>query len=285
MKTKIKILILLLSFLGVLALILVFMFSILKPPTKANCSNQFYANMDDFIDDFKGEKNMSLDELENVYLVFVELLKIYNDNALLSSTEKSSETDKFASAYNPLFANACLDYFSNSCWDGDDLAMMNNRLAQLKKLSQKEYGNVQKIKTVSQVLIDYNKASELSKKNWKSLVESEKNRTKTEKYKKDEYLRNNTCLCKQLEEAMHRQGQQHYNNLYNQVVNLNSYQKYKDRQSEYEKMSTKTMNNIDEYAKNAERVYGKLIQVNTLREDATVYDYQATECFKIYNSN
>lgn len=283
MKNTVKILILALSFAGVSTLILIFLNSILKPPMSVDYSNQFLPPMESFINELERKDNMSLRELDEKYFVFTERTKVYRDNKLFNSSDFSSVTKNFVTAYNPDYASACLSYFKSTCWDGNTLNDMNNRLSQLRGLSQEIFRNDQKLSTVSRVLDDYKSAVDLSKKKWTNLEGSTINRTLTNSYMAKPFLCNNNCLSEQMEASMKKQGRTHYNYLVQRVGMLGTY--YEMENTRYDALSSAVLDDLKEYKENAERVYGETLDVDRLKQDAIDYYSRATDYYQAIQKN
>lgn len=276
MKNTVKILILAISFAGVSALILIFLNTILKPPTKVDYTNQFIPQIESLTQGLDGKSEITLNKLNNKYFTFSELKKLYEENGLLDGSEMSLVTTEFVSAYDPVYAGECLAYFSDMMrWNEGILDDMTARLEQLKELSPDVYNNNQKLNTVSQVLKDYHDAMKLTTKKWKDLEESTENRALTKKYETEPYLHNNKYLCKQLEEAMQRQGKQHYYYLVKLVSTLDCYLDDGMNITTYNHISSEVRKELDEYEENANKVYGEIEDVDPLRKDVSDYKQMA----------
>lgn len=280
MKNTVKILILAISFAGVSALIMIFLNTILKPPTKVKYTNQFIPQIESLTQGLDGKSEMTLNKLDDKYFTFSELKKMYEANSLLDGSEMSLVTKEFVSAYDPVYAGECLAYFSHLRWDEGILDDMTARLEQLKELSPDEYNNNQKLNTVSQVLKDYRDAKKLTTKKWKNLKESTENRALTNKYETAPYLHNNKYLCNLMEEALKKQGKQHYNYLDKRVNILDCYLDgmYK---AKYDIISSAVLAELSEYKDNAYKVYGEVLDISRLMNNAADYyqiaiDYYST---------
>ena len=282
MKNTVKILILAISFAGVSALILIFLNTILKPPTKVDYTNQFIPQIESLTQGLDGKSEMTLNKLNNKYFTFSELKKLYEENGLLDGSEMSLVTTEFVSAYDPVYAGECLAYFSDMMrWNEGILDDMTARLEQLKELSPDVYNNNQKLNTVSQVLKDYHDAMKLTTKKWKDLEESTENRALTKKYETEPYLHNNKYLCKQLEEAMQRQGKQHYKYLDKRVSTLDCYLDNGMTKERYDNLSSAVLAELSEYKEKASEVYGEILDISSLMNNAAGYYQMAIDYFSI----
>lgn len=275
MKNTVKILILAISFAGVSTLILIFLNTILKPPTKVKYTNQFLPQIESLTQGLDGKSETTLNKLNDKYFTFAELIKMYEENSLLDGSEMSLVTTEFVSAYDPVYAGECLAYFSHMRWDEGILDDMTARLEQLKELSPDVYNNNQKLNTVSQVLKDYRDAMKLTTKKWKNLEESTENRALTKKYETEPYLHNNKYLCNLMEEALQRQGEQHYKHLKSLVRTLDCYMDDGTNITEYNHISSEVRKELDEYEENANKVYGEIEDVAPLRKDVSDYKQMA----------
>lgn len=284
MKNTIKIMVLSVSFATVSTLILIFLNSIMKPPTKEVFSNQYLETMNDFINEFDkcGDITLVNNKLDDTYNIFDELYRLYDANTLLDSTEKIIIKEKFVSTYTPKFASACILYFSHMCWNDDVLSMMRTRNEQLRSLSPYLYGKDKDIQTVKQVLFDYDSAVSLLQKEWVNDMSKESSyRSLTDEYKKKAYLRNNKCLCDTLESSMNRHGRCHYEHLKKRVEKLDSY--FELDNDKYDDLSSAVVNEIENYKKNAEKVYGELLNVDLLEKDAADWYSKAIAYYSIMN--
>ena len=268
MKNTIKIIILAISFAGVSALILIFLNTILKPPTKVKYTNQFIPQIESLTQDLDGKTETTLNKLNDKYYTFAELKKLYEENSLLVGSEMSLVTKEFVSAYDPVYAGECLAYFSHLRWDEGILDDMTARLEQLKELSPDVYNNNQKLNTVSQVLKDYREAKKLTTKKWKNLKESTENRALTNKYETEPYLHNNKYLCNLMEEALHKQGKQHYYYLAKRVSTLDCYLDDEMTKARYDIISSAVLAELSEYKDNASKVYGEVLDISSLMNNA-----------------
>ncbi len=281
MKNTVKILILAISFAGVSTLILIFLNTILKPPTKVDYTNQFIPQIESLTQGLDGKSEMTLNKLNNKYFTFSELKKLYEENGLLDGSEMSLVTKEFVSAYDPVYAGECLAYFSHLRWDEGILDDMTSRLEQLKELSPDVYNNNQKLNTVSQVLKDYREAKKLTTKKWKNLKESTENRALTNKYESAPYLHNNKYLCNLMEEALQRQGEQHYKYLDKRVSTLECYLDIGMTKARYDIISSAVLAELSEYKENASKVYGEVLDISSLMNNAAdryqiAIDYYST---------
>lgn len=286
MKNTVKILILSISFAGVSTLILFFINSILKPPTQVDYANQFQSAMDSSIEEL-GKKNVAgLSELDWQYFMFTDRVNVYRDNNLLSNSDISSETEKFVSAYNPLYANACLLYFSDQWWNDETLKKMGARIMELRKLSAEQYLKNQNLQTVSLVLDNYDSAVDLSRKRYVSPEQSLNNRKLTDKYKATPYLCNNKFLCDKLEDSMNKQGDQHYDELRENVERLGYYDEMDN--TTYDFLSSSISDQMKLYKEYAYKVYYKengtkaleaVLKGNKLIDDAAAYYTKAMDYY------
>lgn len=281
MKNTIKILILAISFAGVSALILIFLNTILKPPTKVKYTNQFITQIESLIQDLDGKSETTLNKLNDKYYTFAELKKLYEENSLLVGSEMSLVTKEFVSAYNPVYAGECLAYFSHLRWDDGILDDMTIRLEQLKELSPDVYSNNQNLNTVSRVLKDYRDAMKLTTKKWKNLKESSENRALTNKYESAPYLHNNKYLCNLMEEALQRQGEQHYKYLDKRVSTLVCYLDNGMTKERYDNLSSAVLAELSEYKEKASEVYGEKLDISSLMNNAAGYYQMAIDFFSI----
>ena len=281
MKNTIKILILAISFAGVSALILIFLNTILKPPTKVKYTNQFIPQIESLIQDLDGKSETTLNKLNDKYYTFAELKKLYEENSLLVGSEMSLVTKEFVSAYNPVYAGECLAYFSHLRWDDGILDDMTIRLEQLKELSPDVYSNNQNLNTVSRVLKDYRDAMKLTTKKWKNLKESSENRALTNKYESAPYLHNNKYLCNLMEEALQRQGEQHYKYLDKRVSTLVCYLDNGMTKERYDNLSSAVLAELSEYKEKASEVYGEKLDISSLMKNAAGYYQMAIDFFSI----
>lgn len=281
MKNTIKILILAISFAGVSALILIFLNTILKPPTKVKYTNQFIPQIESLTQGLDGKSEITLNKLNDKYFTFSELKKLYEVNSLLDGSEMSLVTKEFVSAYDPVYAGECLAYFSHLRWDEGILDDMTSRLEQLKELSPDVYNNNQKLNTVSQVLKDYREAKKLTTKKWKNLKESTENRALTNKFETEPYLHNNKYLCNLMEDALQKQGKQHYNYLVKRVSTLDCYLDDGMTKARYDIISSAVLAELSEYKENASKVYGEVLDISSLMNNAAdryqiAIDYYST---------
>lgn len=281
MKNTVKILILAISFAGVSALILIFLNTILKPPTKVKYTNQFIPQIESLTQGLDGKSEITLNKLDDKYFTFSELKKMYEANSLLDGSEMSLVTKEFVSAYDPVYAGECLAYFLHLRWDEGILDDMTSRLEQLKELSPDVYNNNQKLNTVSQVLKDYREAKKLTTKKWKNLKESTENRALTNKFETEPYLYNNKYLCNLMEDALQKQGKQHYNYLVKRVSTLDCYLDDGMTKARYDIISSAVLAELSEYKENASKVYGEVLDISSLMNNAAdryqiAIDYYST---------
>ena len=279
MKNTIKIIILAVSFAGVSALILVFINTKLKPPTKVDYTNQFLPQIESLTEGLDGKSETTFTLLNDKFFTFTELKQIYEKNRLLDDSEISLATEKFVTAYNPAYANECLAYFSHMRWDDAILGDMETRLAELKGLSPDIYSSGSKLKTVSEVLNDYHSAMALTRKNYKNLNESITNRKLTDQYAAKPYLHNNKYLLQQMEEAMKRQGRQHYDEIAAEVSNLDCYLNNGMTMTKYNSISSAVADDLNGYDNNASKIYGQKLDVDRLNKDISDYRLKAIKWF------
>ncbi len=285
MNKSVKILLLVVAVIIAIGGVLLFMKTIVSPPKDLEFKNQFEVALNQKID---GLKKVDSDNLEREFATLTDLAHRFKSESNIDDKLFDKEYTEIIGVYSPKFAQYCFGQFQKSVWDESEHKWMEERIAQLRKLtvedgSRKIMDNYAesdgRFSIILKTIGKYREAKALSNKTgYSGLSEARSRISKANQYKQDDYLKNNAALMKALNSLPSRLEASHYASLRAKVNTLANYYSYSA--DSYDALSDNVVAALKEYKQNAQSVYGESRSLSDLEADASRYYNAAVEYYK-----
>lgn len=285
MNKSVKILLLIIAVIIAIGGVLLFMKTIVSPPQDLKFKNQYESALNRKIDEFK---KVDSDNLEREFATLTDLAHRFKAESNIDDKFFDKEYTKIIGVYSPKFTQYCFGQFQKSVWDESEHKWMEDRIAQLRKLtvedgSRKIMDNYpesdERFSIIIKTISKYREAKALSYKvGYSGLDESRSRISKARQYKQDDYLKNNAALMKALNRLPSRLEASHYASLRAKVNTLANYYSYSV--DSYDALSDNVVAALKEYEQNAQSVYGESRSLTQLKTEASRYYNAAVEYYK-----
>lgn len=285
MNKSVKILLLVVAVIIAIGGVLLFMKTIVSPPQDLEFKNQYELALNQKIEGFK---KVDSDNLEREFATLTDLAHRFKDESSIDDKFFDREYTEIIGVYSPKFAQYCFGQFQKSVWDENEHKWMEDRIAQLRKLtiedgSRKIMDNYAesdgRFSIILKTIGKYREAKSLSNRiSYSGLVEARSRISKANQYKQDDYLKNNAALMKALNSLPSRLEASHYAALRAKVNTLANYYSYSA--DSYDVLSDNVVAALKEYKQNAQSVYGEYRSLSDLEADASRYYNAAVEYYK-----
>ncbi len=285
MNKSIKILLLVVAVIIAIGGVLLFMKTIVSPPKNLEFKNQFEIALNQKIDNLR---KVDSNNLEREFATLTDLAHRFKSESNIDDKLFDKEYTEIIGVYSPKFAQYCFVQFQKSVWDESEHKWMEERIAQLRKLtvedgSRKIMDNYAesdgRFSIILKTIDKYREAKALSNRTgYSGLSEARFRISKANQYKQDDYLKNNAALMKALNSLPSRLEASHYASLRAKVNTLANYYGY--YADSYDALSDNVVAALKEYKQNAQSVYGESRSLSDLEADASRYYNAAVEYYK-----
>lgn len=285
MNKSVKILLLVVAVIIAIGGVLLFMKTIVSPPKDLEFKNQFEVALNQKIDGFK---KVDSDNLEHEFATLTDLAHRFKSESNIDDKLFDKEYTEIIGVYSPKFAQYCFGQFQKSVWDESEHKWMEERIAQLRKLTVEDgsckimdnYAESDgRFTIILKTIGKYREAKALSNRTgYSGLGEARSRISKANQYKQDDYLKNNAALMKALNSLPSRLEASHYASLRAKVNTLANYYSYSA--DSYDALSDNVVAALKEYKQNAQSVYGESRSLSDLEADASRYYNAAVEFYK-----
>ncbi len=285
MNNSVKILLLVVAVIIAIGGVLLFMKTIVSPPQDLEFKNQYELALNQKIEGFK---KVDSDNLEREFATLTDLAHRFKEESSIDDKFFDQEYTEIIGVYSPKFAQYCFGQFQKSVWDESEHKWMEDRIAQLRKLtiedgSRKIMDNYAesdgRFSIILKTIGKYQEAKSLSNRiSYSGLGEARSRISKANQYKQDDYLKNNAALMKALNSLPSRLEASHYAALRAKVNTLANYYSYST--DSYDVLSDNVVAALKEYKQNAQSVYGESRSLSDLEADASRYYNAAVEYYK-----
>lgn len=285
MNKSVKILLLVVAVIIAIGGVLLFMKTIVSPPQDLEFKNQYEIVLNQKIDSFK---IVGSDNLEHEFAILTDLAHRFKAESNIDEKLFDKEYTEIIGVYSPKFAQYCFGQFQKSVWDDTEHKWMEDRIAQLRKLTvedgaRKIMDNYEesdgRFSIILKTIGKYREAKALSNRTvYSGLGEARSRISKANQYKQDDYLKNNVALMKALNSLPSRLEASHYATLRAKVNTLANYYRYSA--DSYDALSDNVVAALKEYKQNAQSVYGESRSLSDLDADASRYYNAAVEYYK-----
>lgn len=281
MNKSIKIMVLTLALLAAIALVLIFVGSIARPPQELTFNNQYIISVNKDI--AKINKNTGDTELDSAYVAILHELRLIWQDSLVSAQQHDELKESFVKNYVEGYVASCNRKFAQSVWNEGDLGQMQSHIKEIQNLKTSDNsvivgGDVNNsLNDVNNIIVRYYAAKKAATASGYNGWDSAKERIKTAKdYAESSPLRNNVDLVNKLSEVPGRLNRSHVGHLSSRVRELSNYYYYHDKE-QFDKLSREIYSEIDSYKKNAKSVYGEVLDVSSIEDTYTQYCRNANE--------
>lgn len=270
----IKIIILLLTFIGVVSFILVYIEAV-APPKGVTLSNEHYVSAEEDVN------NISSLKVEDYWRVLIKL-GTYKKESFISEQEHELLETSFVKNYVPVFYAFCQDKFSKNKWENQDLDYMRERVkvlrTQMSRITDVDDNSKAKLDSVMMVIDAYGnawalvrRAKHMEESGYFISVSDAKNKIKRAAlYRSQNPLKNCKSLVVELGNVKKNVAEAHYKSLEEKVEGLRKYDIMTEE--EYNKLAININDQIKEYKDN--------ISVYAVEDDSYVLIDKAEEIYK-----
>lgn len=270
----IKIIILLLTFIGVVTFILVYIEAV-APPKGVTLSNEHYESAEEDVN------NISSLKVEDYWRVLIKL-GTYKKESFISEQEHELLETSFVKNYVPVFYAFCQDKFSKSKWEKQDLDYMRERVnvlrTQMSRIADVDDNSNAKLDSVMMVIDAYGnawalvrRAKHMEESGYFISVSDAKGKIKRAAlYRSQNPLKNCKRLVVELGNVKKNVAEAHYKSLEEKVEGLRKYDIMTEE--DYNKLAININDQIKEYKDN--------ISVYAVEDDSYVLIDKAEEIYK-----
>lgn len=275
----IKIIILLLTFIGVVTFILVYIEAV-APPKGVTLSNEHYESAEEDVNNISSLKVEDYDHL--VYYRVLRKLEIYKMESFISEQEYELLETSFVKNYVPVFYTFCQNYFLKNDWKRNDLDSMRVRVKYLRPLMSRitdvDDNSKAKLDSIMMVIDAYGKAWRLVREakhmeesgNFISVSDAKEKIKKAKSYRSQNPLKNCKSLVVELGNVKKNVAEAHYKSLEEKVEGLRKYDEMTEE--EYNSLAVNVNIQINEYKNN--------ISEYAVEDDSYVLIDKAEEIYK-----
>lgn len=267
----IKIIILLLTFIGVVTFILVYIEEV-APPKGVTLSNEHYESAEEDVN------NIKVEDFRRV----LDKLGIYKKESFISEQEHELLETSFVKNYVPVFYTFCQNYFLKRDWERKDLNKMTDKVKDLRTLMSRitdvDDNSNAKLNSIMMVIDAYGNAWELvdSAKHMEesgyfiSVSDAKEKIKKAKSYRSQNPLKNCKSLFVELGNVKKNVAEAHYKSLEEKVEGLRKYDEMTEE--EYNSLAVNVNIQINEYKNN--------ISEYAVEDDSYVLIDKAEEIYK-----
>lgn len=274
MNKSIKIILLVVATLLAVGGVMAYYKTIVSPPGKLKFSNQYVNAVKKDIEKVTSANTDTA--LDKTFKGITYELNLLHSNSFLSDQERNELMEAFAVQYVPAYVSFCHDKFSNPVWNEGELKKMKERISKLQTLRTTDkkiiiQGEAEaSLKGVSHVIVNYYAAkAAASASGYKGLESAKQRIALANHYASMSPINNCRDLVSRLKSVSSRLEQAHYAYLLSQVERLRPYYLYGE--SEYYTLASSVSDKLEEYKKNARRVYGRASDISSLENKAGNY--------------
>lgn len=271
MNKSIKITLLIVAIIAAIGGVMAYYKTIVSPPSHMSFNNQYVAAVKS---DIAEVANLSTNtELDSSFVATTHEIDFMWKESLLQSRERDELLESFAVQYIPKFVEDCNGKFSATDWSDIVLKQMSNKIAQLRSLKTSDGANIvgeeanTSLEKVQNTISNYYAAKAVALHTGYTGLDAAKIKIATaKKYASMSPLNNCVALVNQLNSVSKRLEQSHFAYLVGQVNRLRNYYNY--NQSSYDDLALSISEKLDEYKKNARKVYGCISDIASLEQRA-----------------
>ncbi|WP_337944174.1 hypothetical protein [Prevotella pectinovora] len=271
MNKSIKITLLIVAIIAAVGGVMAYYKTIVSPPSHMRFNNQYIAAIKS---DIAEVVNLSTtDGLDSSFVATTHEINFMWKNTLLQNTERNELLESFAVQYIPKFVEDCNGKFAATDWSDIVLKQMSKKITQLRSLKTTDGTYVvggeanTSLEKVQNTISNYYAAkAAASHTGYTGLADAIIKIATAKKYASMSPINNCMALVNQLNSVPKRLEQSHFAYLVNQVNRLNNYYNYD--QSSYDDLALSISEKLDEYKKNARKVYGCMSDIASLEQRA-----------------
>jgi len=260
-RTAIKLTILIAAIALAVGGVLLFLRTIVSPPTDSKSTNAHEADIVRAMENYSPGKQ-SLSEAEKALDNLHDRATLFYTDSLINDEVHDNVVATSSNAFATVFTDWCFEKFGQSVWSAKDHQQMSRIISKLRKKSishgTKKAVNPQFLSSMTKietVIADYNAAWRAAKNTkYSSLADSESKIKAADSYRTADYLCNCTSLVSALSKVRSNLEQSHYNYLVRLVNSLGNYRSMS--KAEYENWTDDVIAKLNEYKSDATRVYG-----------------------------
>lgn len=228
MKTPVKILILVIVFLGLISGIFIFAKTRISPPKDIETINQFANRLQSDFEVFDSISDYN--ECRKEYLKIDDKLTLLYTENIIDSEIKDEYKGKINDKFGDLLISHSFDMLKKSVWPEDQINDINALISQLKneKLISGDVAVsdnfIKQANNFNSIINSYREALRFSKNtSFNGISDASSKIAKVKKYLSQPYLKNNAVLVNALNAMPKKIAQSHYNSVSNIVSSLNNY--------------------------------------------------------------
>lgn len=271
MNKSIKITLLIVAVIAAVSGVMAYYKTIVSPPSHMSFNNQYVAAVRN---DIAEVKNLSTtDELDSSFVATTHEINFMWKDSLLQSKERDELLDSFVVQYIPKFVADCNEKFSATDWSDIVLKQMSAKIAQLRSLKAVDGSIVvggQADASLGQVMgvISTYYAAKVAASHigYTNLADAKIKIATAQKYAGTSPINNCVALVDLLNSVPKRLEKSHFSYLVWQVNRLRNYHSY--TQSSYDDLALSISAKLEEYKKNARKVYGTSSDISALEQRA-----------------
>ena len=283
-NTAIKIVILVGLLVLVIGAVLIFLPTIITPPSDVPIINTHKHTIEKGIASLSEHKPIVFND--STYDQIVSKMRLYRTEEFLTEEELDEQTVSLVEEYFPIFRDYCYNCFNNSVWNESDhkailikanhmrsLRIKNNKKSPLTNFQTSEINKIQNI------IEQYRQAKQISGyRTFISIDDANKKIELAEQYANKEYIRNCTDLVYKLAEVKTNIGNSHYKKVENIVNEMSDYE-YMEK-DDFLSLVDIVDDKINEYSNNSGKYGSAVNSVSALKNKATEYYRDAMEYYK-----
>lgn len=271
MNKSVKIILLIVAIIAAIGGVMAFYRTIVSPPSHLKFKNQYVEAVRQDIADIK---TWSQDSLEVPYQTIVDEVSFMWRDSLLTNQERDELLEKFAVEYVPAFVSSCNSKFSQSVWEKSSLQQMSVMIDQLRSLTSSGGTTIVggdangSLSEVQNVISNYYAAwGVASRTGYSGLSNAKAKIASANRYAEMSPINNCVALVNQLRAVPQKLEQSHYAYLKRQVNKLRYYYNY--TLESYINLKNTIFSEIEEYDKDAQKVYGTSTDTRELKDYAS----------------
>lgn len=259
--------------------VMVFYKTIVSPPSYLEFENQYVASINKDIAEVKNAKTDAA--IDSIYKTITHMIDFQVQNAKITKRESDELLESFVTQYVPVYVASCNSKFGKSVWNEGELKKMRAHVKELHSLHTSDHKIIiegeanASLNEINNVIVHYYEAKAVSYVGGYNGLESARQQiASARKYAHMDPINNCTELVNKLNTVAARLEQAHFAYLSSLVERLRPYYNYS--QSDYDNLALSIIAKIEEYSKNAESVYGRKSNVESLNSLAGDYYGKAT---------
>lgn len=270
--------------------VIVFAKTQLEPPAgelsieqvKEECKNALKKDL------ARAESSSDILVIDSAYHNIEEAARFMLADSLLKAADHDELLTKVADKYIPKFVEQSNGKFAQHTWYEPDLNFMRSRCAELNGIKKADGSQLlsadsrRKLSEITNVLDLYNRARAAASvgTGFSSLADARSKISNARQFTTMQPICNNTDLVSKLNGVASRLEQSHYSSLSAQVEKLRNCHGFSS-EAAFDSYAESVQSRINEYANNAQSVYGRKSDVGSLNSRVRQY-YDNADCWSYY---